>query len=234
MEGIAVISDLNPDKIKKLTIIIADDSPLIRLGLRTCLEREKDMEVIAETGDGEEAIELAVALHPDIAIVNLGLRILNGIDTTRAIIEKCPGTKVVILSFSDQNIFPDDILRSGASGYLTKIVPLDLIIHTIRRVAVGEKTYPAKIFRQFIQDSPDTAPLLRSKTEEITPREISMLKYIAKGMANKDIAQTLNVTLPVVKTSLTTLFLKLGASSRTEAVAISLKSGILILSDIQQ
>lgn len=225
-------SDTNVNIFNRIKIIISDGSPLVRFGFRKLIEKEQDMEVIAETGDWEETVNLTRMLMPDILITNPEIRELASPDAVNNLLDECPSVKLIFFSYENypSNI---DVSNTGARGYFSRSVPLDLIIHYIRRISAGETAYPSTIFRQYLGDSMDTRGLIKTRTEEISPREKSIIKYIAMGMSNKEIAQRLDMTVPAIKSNLATIFVKLGASSRTEAVFFSIKMGIINFDDLE-
>lgn len=226
---------INDEEIIKTRIIIADDYPLIRQALRTCIEKEKDLEVVAETGDGQEAVELAIKLHPDVVIMDTEMPLLNGVEATRQIVERCHSTEVLVLASNDDTLHVLDIINSGASGYLTKSAHGEVIIHYIRKITAGEHAFPPSILYSSLKDVPRVSAPAQAlpRGEELTNRELSILKMVARGMANKDIARKMGLSVHYIKASLTTIFIKLGVSSRTEAITNSLKAGIITLNELE-
>lgn len=222
---------------RRIKIVVAHDNPVVRLGLRTCLEKHEDIRVIAEAGDSEEAIELAGNLQPDIIIASTRLPETNIMDVIGNIVKESPDTKIVLVTHSveTENGHLPEMVNGYISGFLFAAFPLDLIPHAIRRVAAGDKISRTNMVKElFLKDSPITSSIILNEAELITAREKEMLQYIGNGLANKDIALKMGVTVPTVKANLTTIYTKLDVSCRTEAVLAALKVGILSLNDIHK
>jgi DNA-binding NarL/FixJ family response regulator len=211
-------------------IIIADDHPLMRNALKMWIEEQQDLKVIAEATNGKEAVEICAKLHPDLVIMDINMPILNGLEATKQIVAKCPETEVLVVTVHSDNEHILSIMRAGASGYLTKNSSGEEIVHAVRTVIAGENVLPSTIPLADVDLalSPDT-----DKSKGLTARELSLLRLLAAGLPNKEIAMRLGISLRRVKANLTTLFVKLGVSSRTEAVSTALKSGVLTLQDIK-
>jgi len=213
----------------KTRVILANGIPLFRQALKGYILQEQDMEVIAETGDGQEAVKLASRLHPDLIIMDLVMSNLDGLEATRQIVRKCPGTKVLVLTITENNDLKRDILQSGASGFLSINTSCSGITYAIRKIAKSEKVFELPL----LEDTPAGNSIPTNMATRLSVRELSILKLVAKGVSNKEIAQTLDLSLHYVKTCLTNIFAKLSVSSRTEAVSIALKSGIIEIGDLQ-
>jgi NarL family two-component system response regulator LiaR len=221
-------------KTTKIRLLIADDHPLVRLALRSVLEKHDDFEIIAEAGDGQEAINLAKELNPDIVIMDISMPEVSGLEATRQIKMDCPETSVLVLTVHTDNEHILGILEAGASAYLTKRVFGDEIIHTIRALAVGETVLSPTVWQQVLKyvSRRIAKPLQINATDKMTPKELEILGLLAKGISNKDIANELGVSVRTIKSHLADLFLKLHVSSRTEAVIVSLRSGIISPDDL--
>jgi two-component system, NarL family, response regulator LiaR len=218
-----------------ISIMLADDHPFIRQALKILMESEPDMKIIAEASNGQEAVELAVKFHPDVVIMDIGMPVMNGLEATRQIKEKCPDVAILVLTVFTDNQHVLGILNAGAAGYLTKEVFGDEVIRAIRAIIAGEAVLTPSILHQIIESMPQ--PVTKSQVltfgRNFNTRELTILKLIAKGMCNKDIASELNINIRTVKGSLTTIFNKLGVSSRTESVVTGLKSGLLTINDLE-
>jgi DNA-binding NarL/FixJ family response regulator len=214
---------------KPTRIILADDHPLMRNALKMWIEEQQDLEVVAEATNGKEAVNICTRLHPDLVIMDINMPILNGLEATRQIVAKCPDTEVLVVTVHSDNEHILSIMRAGASGYLTKNSSGEEIIHAVRTVLSGENVLPSTIPLAEVDMalSPNA-----DKSKGLTSRELALLRLLAAGMPNKEIALRLNLSLRRVKANLTTLFVKLGAASRTEAVSLALKSGIITMQDI--
>jgi two-component system, NarL family, response regulator LiaR len=217
-----------------ISIMLADDHPFIRQALKILLESEPDMKIIAEASNGLEAVELATKFHPDVVIMDIGMPVMNGLEATRQIKEKCPDVAILVLTIFTDNQHVLGILNAGAAGYLTKEVFGDEVIRAIRAIIAGEAVLTPSILHQIIESMPQPTdkPQVATFGRSFTARELTILKLIAKGMCNKDIASELNINIRTVKGNLTTVFNKLGVSSRTESVVTGLKSGLLTISDL--
>ena len=216
---------------KKITIMLADDHPLVRKALRDVLEKQADFEIVAEAGDGEEAIKIATELVPDVVLMDITMPELNGIEATRQIKAKCPNIAVLVLTVHDDSEHILGILEAGAAGYLTKRVFGEEVIHAIHSVVAGETVLSAEIFQQILKHAMRyaTKPITVAVGEKLTVREIEILNWAAKGKSNKDIAAELNLSQATIKSYLSDIFAKLEVASRTEAVIIGLRAGILTL-----
>ncbi len=211
-------------------ILLADDHPLMRNALKMWIDEQQDLKVIAEASNGKEAVNICTKLHPNLVIMDINMPVLNGLDATRQIVARCPETEVLVVTVHTDNEHIQGIMRAGAAGYLPKDSSGEQIIHAIRSVLSGESVLPSNVSLVEV----DLAPTLNSdKLKGLTTRELNLLKLLASGLPNKEIAVRTGLSLRRVKANLTTLFVKLGVSSRTEAVSAALKSGILSLQDIR-
>jgi DNA-binding NarL/FixJ family response regulator len=217
-----------------ITVVVADDHPVVRKALRYELEREGDFQILAEASDGEEAVRFVKELNPDIVIMDIGMPKLNGIVATRQIKASSPETIVLVLTIYDDIEHVLEILKSGADGYLTKNVPVGNIIKSLRSAVSGEAVLSPQIFQQVlryaIRYSPQ--PLRLIDDIKLTTRELEVLKLVAKGMSNKQISHELNVGTRTIKSHLVDIFSKLKVSSRTEAIVTLLRAGFLTIDDL--
>lgn len=217
----------------KIRVIIADDHAIVREGTRQLLEREDDMEVVGEAGDGEEAVTLATKLRPDVAIIDIAMPRLNGIEATRQIKALLPSTAVLILTAYDNDQYIFAILEAGAAGYLLKTVRGRELVSAIRAVRSGESVlHPVvarKVLKRFMP-SADEAKV--HSQEQVSEREREVLRLAAKGMSNKGIADELCLSVRTVQAHLAHIFNKLQVGSRTEAILYGLKEGWFSLEDI--
>ena len=215
-------------------ILLADDHPLLRQALRNVLEKQDDFEIVAEAGDGEEAVRLATELIPNVVIMDISMPKINGLEATRQIKEKCPHIAVLVLTVHDDSEHVLSILDAGAAGYLTKSVFGEEVVLAVRGVAAGETVLSASISQQLIRHALKhiSKPVMLGSGEKITRRELEILRLAARGMNNKDIAQNLGISLRTVKAYLVEIFSKLNVASRTEAVITALRAGILTLDDV--
>lgn len=226
---------LSTEPCRKTTILLADDHPLMRLALRTVLEKQPDFEVVSEVGNGEEAVQMAIELEPDIVIMDISMPHLNGLEATRQIKSRCPQIAILILTVHNDSEHIIGLLEVGAAGYLTKDVFEQEIVHAIRGVIAGEAVLSPQILEKLMQKSLPQQPktTTHDDREKLSSRELEVLKLAAKGLSNKDIAEALGLRLRTVKGYLVNIFSKLMVGSRTEAVVAGLKSGFLTLDDLK-
>jgi DNA-binding NarL/FixJ family response regulator len=216
-------------------ILLVDDHPLVRRALRDILEQESDLEVIAEAGDGHQAVEMTEHYHPDIVIMDISMPVLNGVEATKRIKASYPSTAVLILTVHTdvETIF--SILQAGASGYLVKSIFGPEVIHTIRAVMDGDMVLSPEVSQEVVKYALHhvTKPAKPVVSQErISGKGLEVLTLAAKGLSNKEIGAKLGITEATVKSYFVDVFQKLNVRSRTEAIFVSLKSGILTLDDL--
>lgn len=217
----------------KIRILLADDHVVLREGTRELLEREEDMEVVAEAGDGEEAVRLAGRQRPDVAIMDISMPRLNGIEATRQIKAINPATAVLVLTAYDDDQYIFALLEAGAAGYLLKDVHAQELVRAVRAVHSGESVLHPAVARKVINRFARPAEKREEEKEacQLTERELEILKLAAKGMSNREIAHALFLSIRTVQAHLTNIFNKMGVGSRTEAVIKGLREGWLTLQD---
>lgn len=218
----------------KIKILIADDHAVVREGTRRILEQDQRLEVVAEAGDGEEAVRLATNLKPDVAIIDIAMPNIDGIEATRQIKALCPDTTVLILTAYDDDQFIFSLLEAGAAGYLLKSVRGRELIDAVRSVHAGESVlHPAiarKVLNRFVPSS--GKPTKEESVDVLSQREMEVLKLAARGLSNQDIAEELCLSMRTVQGHLGHIFNKLQVGSRTEAVIRALKEGWVTLDDV--
>jgi DNA-binding NarL/FixJ family response regulator len=201
-----------------IRVLVADDHPVTREGLALILARERDIEVVAQASNGREAVELYAALQPDIALLDLQMPQMTGAQAIETLIPLFPQARLIVLTTYDGD---EDIYRSlhaGAKGYLLKDTPREELLRAVRSVHAGER-YVAPTIGAKLAD--------RVGQEPLSARELDVLRLLAEGKANKVIGRDLSIGEGTVRTHVTNLLAKLGASSRTDAVMIGLRRGIL-------
>jgi NarL family two-component system response regulator LiaR len=203
-------------------ILIADDHPVVRQGLRTFLETQDGLEVVGEASDGAEAAELAQQLLPDVVLMDLVMPGLDGVEATRRIREISPSTKVIVLtSFDeDEKVFPS--VKAGAAGYLLKDVRPQELAEAIRRVHAGEALLAPSVAAKLMQEVKGE----RHPVSGLTERELEVLRLIARGLPNKLIAQELIVAEKTVKTHVSNILAKLHLTDRTQAALYAVREGL--------
>lgn len=202
----------------KITILIADDHSIMRMGLKAMFDMQSDMTVVGEAANGKQAVELATTLQPDVVIMDLMMPEIPGDEATRQILSSCPSTKIIILtSFGDSaNLLC--AIRNGAVGFQAKEDPAERLLDVIRSVAKGEVAIPRELLI-LAQDHRETSLL--------TDRQTNILHYVDKGLTNKDIARLTGISPDGVKKHMKLIFAKTGAANRAEAVSIALKKHLL-------
>jgi DNA-binding NarL/FixJ family response regulator len=209
-----------PKKMKLLRIMVADDHPVVREGLRSAISRDPDMQIVAEAANGREAVDKYFAEKPDVALLDLRMPVMNGIETVAAICQQDPGARlVVVTTYEDE----EDIyrsLRAGAQGYILKNVAVSELIACIRAVAEGGTWIPPAVGAKLAN---------RIADRELTPREMEVLQAVALGKSNKEIGVAFNISEATVKVHVTHILEKLKVTGRTEAVNAAVKRGLVYI-----
>jgi len=230
-----VDTELSASKSEEVRIVLADDHPLIREALRHVLERVPDYRIVAEASDGEEAVRIVEDILPDVVIMDINMPKINGIEATKRIKTKCPGVAVLILTVFDDSEHIKGVLEAGAAGYLVKTVFGENVIHAVRGLVAGEAVLsPAALQRITESDMvQEKKPVNIDIGRILSGRELDILRLAARGMSNKEIAVQLGVSVRTVKGYLESIFSKLNAASRTEAVITALRNNIITLDDLK-
>lgn len=217
----------------KIRILLADDHAVVREGTKELLNRQEDLQVVAEASDGKEAVQLAISERPDVVVMDFAMPKLNGIEAARQIKAIIPATAILVLTAYDSDQYIFGFLEAGAAGYLLKDVHVNELIRAIRAVYAGESIlHPAiarKVIDRFILPTETRAG--GDVLDELTERELDVLRLAAKGMSNRQIATELTISSRTVQTHLNNIFNKMGVGSRTEAVISGLRKGWLTLED---
>jgi len=205
-----------------ISVLIADDHPFVRHGLRTYLETLDDMEVVGEASDGMEAVELAGQVLPDVVLMDLVMPELDGVEATRQIREASPSTRVIVLtSFdADEQVFP--AIKAGAAGYLLKDVRPAELAEAVRKASRGEALLAPSVAARLMQEVSGE----RTASAGLTERELEVLRLIARGMSNKLIAHELVVSEKTVKTHVSNILAKLHLADRTQAALYAVREGL--------
>jgi NarL family two-component system response regulator LiaR len=215
-----------------IRIIIADDHAIVREGMRQTLEDEPDFEVVGEAVNGQEAVELVTSLKPDVAVVDISMPVMDGIEATRRIKSISPTTAVLILSGFDDDQFVFSLLEAGAAGYLLKEVGGQRIVDAIRAICRGESVLHPVIARKVMDRFfPVTAPK-KEHEKALGEREMEVLELASQALSNQEIASRLGLSLHTVEAHMRHIFNKLQVSSRTEAVLYAIKQGWIRLDDL--
>lgn len=203
-----------------IRILTVDDHPLIRAGLAAFLKTESDIEVIAEAGNGEEAIERYRELRPDIVLMDLSMPLMDGLAATRAILDEFSDARVIVLTTYDGDEDIHRALAAGARGYLVKDMLVDEVMDVVRAVHQGRRGIPPAVAAKLAEHTP-RIPL--------TPRETEVLSLVAKGLSNGEVAGRIGRTEGTVKVHLKNILQKLGVDDRTDAVTTALRRGFIRL-----
>jgi NarL family two-component system response regulator LiaR len=220
--------------VEKIRLLIADDHPTFRDGLRRILEDEEDFECVGTASDGVEAVALAKKLEPDVVLIDINMPRLRGAEAAKEIRKSCPNVAIIMLSAFDYEAYIVASLQSGARGYLLKSTSLEKLTSSIRLVHRGESVLDIKATDKLVRRLQPQAEENDSKGAEfqrLYKRELQVLELAARGMSNKEIASELAISERTVQTHLVNIFKKLGATSRTQAVLYALKEGWVSLDD---
>lgn len=211
-----------------IRVLLADDQAMIRSGLRLILEAEGDLEVVAEAGDGSEAVRLAQRERPDVILMDVRMPVMDGIEATREITTHSGETRVIVLTTFDVDDYVYGALRAGASGFLLKDADGDQLVDAIRIVAAGDALIAPSVTRRLISEFAQRpeAQTVRG-LDELTAREIEVLGLVARGLSNAEIAEALFVSETTVKTHVSHVLTKLGLRDRVQAVVAAYESGLV-------
>ena len=214
---------------KKLRILLADDHTVMRTGLRALLERQPDMEVVGESENGRETVELAASLRPDVVVMDVGMPVLNGIEASKTIVTQSPRTAVVILSMHADESYVMRALSAGARGYLLKDSGAGDLISAIQAVSQGKSFFSPKVSRILAEDY---VRVLKQKGavdtyDLLTGREREILQLLAEGKANKEVATDLNISTYTVETHRSHILQKLNLHNSAELVLYAVRKGII-------
>ena len=214
-----------------ITLLTADDQPLMRSALRMCLAAEPDFELLGEAADGQEAVELANRLRPDVALVDIRMPKLDGIAVTRRLVAENRSTKVLVLTTIDLDEYIVQALRAGASGFLLKEAAAEEIVHAVRVIAEGEALLAPKITRRLLDRFAHRLPAAAVERHDImkrlTRRELEVLALVARGYSNSDIGSTLHLADSSVKSHVSHVLTKLGMADRVHLVILAYETGLV-------
>jgi DNA-binding NarL/FixJ family response regulator len=213
-----------------IRVLLADDQALVRGGFRLILEAQEDIEVVGEAADGHQALTCARELEPDVVLMDIRMPKLDGLQATRRLVDDDGSTRVLILTTFDLDQYVYEAMKAGASGFLVKDVRPEQLADAVRVVATGEAllapTITRRLIEQFVRRPPPTSGPPR-ELSELSDRELDVLKLIARGLSNAEIAQSLFVTDATIKTHVTHILSKLTLRDRVQAVVLAYESGLV-------
>jgi DNA-binding NarL/FixJ family response regulator len=213
-----------------IRVLIADDEAIVRDGLRAIVELEEDLEVIAEAADGAEAVELARTLGPDVALVDIRMPTMDGLEATRRLLALPNPPRVLVLTTFDRNEYVYEAMKAGASGFLLKDVRRGQLTDAIRKAVAGDTLIAPTITRRLIEEfcrRPSAHDARHKELVDLTPRELEVLTLIGQGLSNSEIATTLVVAETTVKTHVARVLGKLGLRDRAQAVVVAYETGLV-------
>ena len=220
----------------KIKVLLVDDHPVVREGLHTMLATAPDIEVVAEAGDGLEAVEKAKEHQPHVVLMDLRMPNMDGLEATRRIKSQFASMSVIVLTMYDNEAYMVDAVRAGAGGYLLKDASRDLLIHTIRAVNSGGMLIKTSLLREAMLGLAD-ATNGQSKEKQthralngLTPREHDVLQLVVEGQSNKEIGRALSISEDTVKKHVQTILSKLGVSDRTQAAVKAVRASLVTTS----
>jgi len=214
-----------------IRILIADDQPMVRAGLRMILELEPDIDIVGEAADGNEAVAVAAATEPDVILMDVRMPDLDGLEATRRIVgSREDGPRVLILTTFDLDVYVYEALASGASGFVLKDIEPEKLVDAIRVIANGEAllspTVTKKLIEEFVRRPPDVVRPAPRELEQLTAREAEIMALVARGLSNAEIAAQAFVSEPTVKTHVARILMKLGLRDRVQVVVYAYEHGL--------
>jgi DNA-binding NarL/FixJ family response regulator len=213
-----------------IRVVVADDQALVRGGFRLILEAQPDIEVVGEASDGREALERAHELRPDVVLMDIRMPGLDGLEATRQLLARADPPRVLMLTTFDLDEYVYDALRAGASGFLLKDVRPEQLAEAVRTVAIGDTLLAPSITRRLVEQylrRPPPGARTPHGLSALTDRELDVLRLVARGRSNQQIAHDLFLGESTVKTHLTHLFAKLGLRDRAQAVVLAYEFGLI-------
>jgi DNA-binding NarL/FixJ family response regulator len=214
---------MNMERVK---VLLADDHTMLREGLRAMLVQSGQVHVVGEAQDGYQAVAMTEQLHPDVVVMDIAMPNLNGIEATRVIHQKHPNIKILILTMYETEEYVSEVLKAGATGYVTKEAAGEELLHAILSVIKGavflQSSKAASVLRQFLKETQDGTVV-----ENLTPRELEILRFIGNGLSNQAIATQLNLSIHTVRAHRSNIMRKLGVHNGAELVSQAVQKGLL-------
>jgi DNA-binding NarL/FixJ family response regulator len=209
---------------RPITVLVVDDHPVTRDGLRSALDLTGELRVVGEAGSGEEAIEAVEQIQPDIVFMDVRMPGMSGIQAAREIRERHPGTKVILFTVDESRASIAEAIQAGVSGYLLKDVGTSELVNAARLAMQGKAVIHPSLTQAFIEE---VRLVDRRREAPLSPREVQILQLVAYGSTTKEVADQLEISFHTVKTHLERIFEKLGANDRAQAVAIAIRQGMV-------
>ncbi len=210
-----------------MKVVICDDQAIVRDGLELLLKLERDIEVVGSAQDGAEAVDLVARTSPDLVLMDLKMPGMNGVEATRRICAQYPGTRILVLTTFDDDAWVFDAIRAGASGYLLKDTPRAKVVEAIRGTVEG-KSYvdpmvAGRLLDQVATKQEEPSTLI---TDKLTEREVDVLRLLAHGLSNSEIAEKLHLSEGTIRNHVSAIFAKLDVSDRTQAAILAIRYGL--------
>ena len=209
---------------KPIRVLIADDHLVLRLGLVTLIQRQPDMVMVGQASNGQQVVEMFRHHRPDVTLMDLRMPGMSGSDAIAAICQEFPGARIIVLTIHKGDEAVYQALRAGARGYLIKDIPVEEILEAIREVHQGKQRIPSDIAAKMVD---------RIRQADLTPREIAVIKLIARGFSNRQIGAKLEVSEATARSRVASILAKLGVKDRTHAVTLALDRDIIDLEDVE-
>ena len=214
-----------------IDIVIADDQAMVRKGFRMLLEDEPDMRVVGEAADGEQAVAAVRRFQPHIALMDIRMPAMDGLEATRQLVASTPSCRILVLTTFDLDEYVYEALRAGAAGFLLKEAPAEQLIEAIRVIASGDALLSPGVTRRVIEQfarMPSSSTEVPPEVASLTSRELEVLKLLARGLSNPEIAAELVVSDATAKTHVAHVLMKLGVRDRVQAVVFAYESGVVV------
>lgn len=217
---------------EKIRVVLADDHAVVRKGIKEFLEEAGDIQVVGEATNGKEAIEQVAELRPDVAVLDIRMPVITGIEATRRIKAQYPEVKVLVLTAYDDDPYIFALLKAGASGYILKTAESSELVQGVRAVHRGESVLDPAVTQKVVTQLTTGRPAgAQEMVETLTDRELEVLRLVAKGLTNKAIGRELSISDRTVQGHLANIFGKLGVGTRTEAVLMAVQQGWIVLEE---
>jgi len=213
-----------------ITVLVVDDQEMVRAGFSALLDAQADLEVVGQAGDGAEAVELAAELHPDVILMDVRMPVLDGLAATRRILATASGDspRVIMLTTFDLDDYVYAALRAGASGFLLKHSTPEELAAAVRIVAAGDALLAPSVTRRLVEDFARAQPVVPMAPVHLTPRETDVLRLVARGLSNRQIAAELVLAEQTVKTHVSNILTKLDLRDRAQAVVYAYEAGVVV------